>query len=97
MPTEQEQQQQPTLTERGMAAGLRAMNWLSSSELVERIGLRGPAERLVYNGSKTSFRAATTAGRTFRAASQPRAARAPVPRGRERAVRSHPDSRSSSC
>jgi alkylation response protein AidB-like acyl-CoA dehydrogenase len=66
MPT----QPQQNLTERGMAAGLRAMNWLASSELVERIGLRQPAERLIYNGSKTTFKAATTAGRTFRAASR---------------------------
>jgi len=66
MPT----QQQQNLADRGMAAGLRAMNWLASSELVERIGLRQPAERLIYNGSKGSFRAATTAGRTFRAAAR---------------------------
>lgn len=66
MPTEAQQ----TLADRGMAAGLRAMNWLASSDLVERIGLRQPAERLIYTGSKGTFRAATSAGRTFRAVSR---------------------------
>jgi alkylation response protein AidB-like acyl-CoA dehydrogenase len=63
-------QQQQNLADRGMAAGLRAMNWLASSELVERMGLRQPAQRLIYTGSRGTFRAATTAGRTFRAASR---------------------------
>ncbi len=60
--------QQQKLADRGMAAGLRAINWLASSELLDRIGLREPTERLLYNGSKTSLRFAATAGRTFAAA-----------------------------
>jgi hypothetical protein len=62
--------QQQNLAERSMAVGLRAINWIASSELVDRVGLRQPTERLLYNGSKTTMRAANTAGRTFKAASQ---------------------------
>lgn len=59
---------QQKLAERGMAAGLRAINWLASSDLMDRLGIRTQTERLLYNGSKTSLRVATTAGRTFQAA-----------------------------
>jgi alkylation response protein AidB-like acyl-CoA dehydrogenase len=59
---------QQTLAERGMAAGLRAINWLASSELIDRIGLRESTERLLYNGSKSSVRFGAAAGRTFAAA-----------------------------
>jgi alkylation response protein AidB-like acyl-CoA dehydrogenase len=71
------------LAERGMAAGLRVLNRVASSELMDRLGLRGSAERLLFNAAKTSTRTAARAGRTFAAASrlgspvrQPRAARA---------------------
>jgi alkylation response protein AidB-like acyl-CoA dehydrogenase len=60
--------QQQNLAERGMAAGLRAINWIASSDLVDRLGLREPAEKLIYNGSKTTLRAAGAAGRSFKAA-----------------------------
>ena len=60
--------QQQNLAERSMAAGLRAINWLASSELVDRLGLRDQTERLLYNGSKTTVRMAANAGRTFKAA-----------------------------
>jgi len=59
--------QQQNLADRGMAAGLRAVNWFASTELVDRLGLRKPTERLLYNGSKTSVRVATAAGRRFAA------------------------------
>ena len=62
MPTEQ------NLTERSMAAGLRALNRLASSGLVDRFGLRAPTERLLHGASKTTMRTAATAGRTFAAA-----------------------------
>lgn len=62
MPTEQ------NITERGMAVGLRALNRLAGSSLVDRFGLREPTERLLHGASKTTMRTAATAGRTFAAA-----------------------------
>jgi alkylation response protein AidB-like acyl-CoA dehydrogenase len=65
-----------------MAASLRALNWLASSELLDRLGLRQPTERLLATATKTTVRTATRAGRTFAAAQrrsgparQPRAGR----------------------
>ena len=54
--------------ERSMAAGLRALNRLASSELLDRLGLREPTERLLHTATKTTVRTATRAGRTFAAA-----------------------------
>ena len=59
---------QQKLAERGMAAGLRAINWLASSDLMDRLGIRTQTERFLYSGSKTTVRFAATAGRTFQAA-----------------------------
>src|SRR5437763_13705168 len=73
---------QQTIAERGMAAGLRALNRFASSELVDRLGLQEPAERFLHGASKTTARTAASAGRTFAAAQklsrparQPRAER----------------------
>ncbi len=57
-----------SLSERGMAAGLRAINWVASSELIERAGLRDPAQRLLRVGSRRTVRLATATNRTFRTA-----------------------------
>src|SRR5438067_6414684 len=62
MPTEQ------NLTELGMAVGLRALNRLATSTLVDRFGLRQPTERLLHGASKTTVRTAARAGRAFAAA-----------------------------
>jgi alkylation response protein AidB-like acyl-CoA dehydrogenase len=62
MPTDQ------SFAGRGMAASLRALNWLASSELLDRLGLRDPTERLIATATKTTVRTATRAGRTFAAA-----------------------------
>jgi alkylation response protein AidB-like acyl-CoA dehydrogenase len=59
---------QPTIAERGMAAGLRTLNRFASSQVVDRLGLRGPAERFLHTASKTTARTAASAGRTFSAA-----------------------------
>ena len=56
------------LTERGMAAGLRALNWLAASDLLDRLGLREPTERFLQGASRSSARTAARAGRTFAAA-----------------------------
>ena len=53
------------LTERSMAVGLRALNRLASSPLIDRLGLRDPAERVLHEASKATVRTATRAGRTF--------------------------------
>jgi alkylation response protein AidB-like acyl-CoA dehydrogenase len=58
------------LSERGMAVGLRALNRLASSDLVDRLGLRDQTERLLHGTAKTTMRTAARAGRTFTAAQQ---------------------------
>jgi alkylation response protein AidB-like acyl-CoA dehydrogenase len=58
---------QQTLAERGMAVGLKAINAFASSDLVDRVGLRKPAERILFNGSKQTMRVAGNAGRIFKA------------------------------
>jgi alkylation response protein AidB-like acyl-CoA dehydrogenase len=70
------------LTERGMAVGLRALNRLASNPLIDRFGLRDPAQRVLHGASKATVRTATRAGRTFAAtqklskpARQPRSGR----------------------
>jgi hypothetical protein len=59
---------QPNIAERGMAAGLRALNWLAASDLLDRLGLREPTERLLQGASRSTARTAARAGRTFAAA-----------------------------
>jgi len=59
---------QQTIAERGMAAGLRALNRFASSPVVDRLGLREPAERFLHGASRTTVRTAASAGRTFAAA-----------------------------
>ena len=73
---------QTNIAERGMAIGLRALNRLAASDVVDRLGLRDPTERLLHGASKTTMRTAARAGRTFAAAQklskparQPRAKR----------------------
>jgi alkylation response protein AidB-like acyl-CoA dehydrogenase len=59
---------QTNLTERGMAAGLRALNWLAASDLLDRLGLREPTQRFLQGASRSTARTAARAGRTFAAA-----------------------------
>jgi hypothetical protein len=56
------------IAERSMSMGLRALNRFASSPVVDRLGLRDPAERFLHGASKTTMRTAATAGRTFAAA-----------------------------
>src|SRR5680860_1799291 len=51
-----------------MGAGLRALNWLAGSDLLDRIRVRKQVERALFQGTKGGFRTATAAGRTFKAA-----------------------------
>src|SRR5579875_2458289 len=73
---------QQNFAERGMAVGLKAINLLASSDLLDRLGLRDQTERLLQGVTKQSVRTATRTGRTFAAAQklsrparQPRAPR----------------------
>ncbi len=58
---------QQNFTERGMAVGLRALNRFASNPLIDRFGLRDPAQRVLHTASKATVRTATSAGRTFAA------------------------------
>ena len=58
---------QQNLTERSMAVGLKALNRLASNGLIDRFGLREPAERVLHGASKATVLTATRAGRTFAA------------------------------
>nr|WP_320672017.1 acyl-CoA dehydrogenase family protein [Patulibacter sp. DM4] len=56
-----------TVTERGMAYGIRALTRLAGLDVVDRLGLREPANRALKRASATSFRTAGRVGRTFAA------------------------------
>ena len=50
-----------------MGLGLAALNKFASAGVIDRLNLRKPAERVVYEASRTGFRAAGAANRTFTA------------------------------
>jgi alkylation response protein AidB-like acyl-CoA dehydrogenase len=56
------------VAERAMGIGLRGLNWLAGSDLLDRIRIRKGVERALFQGTKGGFRTATAAGRTFSAA-----------------------------
>ncbi len=56
------------VAERSMGLGLRALNRLAGSQLLDRIGIRKQVEKIVFTTSKNGFRTATAAGRTFKKA-----------------------------
>ncbi|HWC08175.1 MAG TPA: hypothetical protein VG458_03905, partial [Solirubrobacterales bacterium] len=58
------------MAERSMGFGLRALNWLAGSDLLDRIRIRKGVEKALFQGTKSGFRTATAAGRTFKAAQQ---------------------------
>jgi alkylation response protein AidB-like acyl-CoA dehydrogenase len=53
-----------------MAFGLRAVRTLAASPVLDRLGIRDEAERVLYRASRDGFKAATAAGRTFSAATR---------------------------
>src|SRR4051794_32932571 len=59
-----------SVADRSMGLGLRALNGFAGLEVIDRLGLRKPAERLIFTSSRSGFRAAGAAGRTFKAASR---------------------------
>jgi alkylation response protein AidB-like acyl-CoA dehydrogenase len=56
------------ISERGAAAGLRALNRVASSPALDRLGLREQAVKALNGAGRSGTRAATSAGRTFAAA-----------------------------
>jgi alkylation response protein AidB-like acyl-CoA dehydrogenase len=56
------------IADRSMGFGLKALNRLAGSNLLDRIGIRRQVEKIVYRTTKNGFRTATAAGRTFKAA-----------------------------
>jgi alkylation response protein AidB-like acyl-CoA dehydrogenase len=68
-----------TVTERSMGLGLRALNRLAGSDVVDRLGVRGPAERALYRATRDGFRVAGRAGRTFAATTRRSAPERPRP------------------
>ena len=56
------------MAERGMGLGLRALNRLAGSDVLDRIRIRKGVEKALFQGTKNGFRTATAAGRTFKAA-----------------------------
>jgi alkylation response protein AidB-like acyl-CoA dehydrogenase len=57
-----------TISQRGMAVGLRALNRVASSTALDRLGLRQPAVNALNGAGRNGTRVATSAGRTFAAA-----------------------------
>jgi alkylation response protein AidB-like acyl-CoA dehydrogenase len=58
------------VAERARGIGLRGLNWLAGTDLLDRIRIRKGVERALFQGTKSGFRTATAAGRTFKAAQQ---------------------------
>lgn len=56
-----------SLAERSMGLGLRALGRIAGSDVVDRLGVRKPAERILYRATRDGFRAIGAAARTFRA------------------------------
>ncbi len=56
-----------SVAERSMGIGLRALNWLAGSDLLDRIRVRKQVERALFQGTKGGFRTATAASRAFKA------------------------------
>jgi alkylation response protein AidB-like acyl-CoA dehydrogenase len=55
------------IADRSMGFGLKALNRLAGSNLLDRIGIRKQVERIVFRTTKNGFRTATAAGRSFKA------------------------------
>lgn len=65
-----------TVADKGMEVGLRALRAAAGLPVLDRTGLREPAERALFRVTKNGFRAAGGAGRTFaRVSSKGRPAR----------------------
>ncbi len=68
MTTSTDTERNASVAERGKGFGLRALNRLAGSDLLDRIRIRKQVERALFQGTKNGFRSVTAAGRTFKAA-----------------------------
>src|SRR4051794_1073125 len=59
-----------SVADRSMGLGLKALNQFAGLEVIDRLGLRKPAEKILFTTSRNGFRAAGAAGRTFSAATR---------------------------
>jgi alkylation response protein AidB-like acyl-CoA dehydrogenase len=55
-----------SMAERSMGLGLRALGRLAGSDVVDRLGVRKPAERILYRATRDGFKAVGAANRTFK-------------------------------
>ncbi|HEX4804887.1 MAG TPA: acyl-CoA dehydrogenase family protein, partial [Conexibacter sp.] len=55
-----------SMAERSMGLSLRALGRIAGSDVVDRLGVRKPAERFLYRATRDGFKAAGAAGRTFK-------------------------------
>jgi alkylation response protein AidB-like acyl-CoA dehydrogenase len=58
------------VSDQGLKLGLRVLNRVASLDVLDRVGARGPAERLLQRVSRDGTRAAGRASRTFTAATR---------------------------
>ena len=58
------------LQDLGMKLALGGLNRFAGLDLLDRLNMREPAERLIYRGARDGTRTATQAGRAFAAASK---------------------------
>jgi alkylation response protein AidB-like acyl-CoA dehydrogenase len=56
------------IADRSMGVGLRALNRLAGSGVLDRVHARKPVERALYAMTRNGFRSATAAGRAFKSA-----------------------------
>ncbi len=54
-----------SVQDKSMSLGLRALNKFASSPTTDKLGLRKPAEKIIYSASKNGFKAAGAIGRQF--------------------------------
>jgi alkylation response protein AidB-like acyl-CoA dehydrogenase len=70
--------------DRGMGLGLKALRRLAGLEVIDRAGLREPAERALFRATRAGFRGAAAASRSFSAVARlTRPARPAAARGRD--------------
>lgn len=56
-----------SITGKAMGLGLRAINRFAGLPMMDRLGLRKPAQKALYHGAKLGFRSAGAVGRSFQA------------------------------
>lgn len=65
--------------QKAMALGLRVLNKLAGASVVDRLGLREPAQRALYQAARAGFGAASAVGRGVKATQRLLSAKRPAP------------------